>query len=112
MVIKTKLLILLRLQVTMTFVAPIFSHMLTQTPGAFDFNTSSLSELFIGGGPMGEEQMRKLRGLLPHSYICNVYGMTEASGCLTFFRRHDRDLMEQKVLSVGRPVSGLKYRVS
>lgn len=93
--------------------APTYTYKLSQNPETCNYDTRSLNCVIVGGGPPGEEQILKMRKLLPHTVVCNMYGMTELAGLATMFSlQTERDLIDSKPLSTGRPVPGLSYKVN
>ncbi|GLV33980.1 uncharacterized protein CBL_11137 [Carabus blaptoides fortunei] len=99
-------------KVTLIFLAPTYTYKLTQDPNSCKYDTSSLACVIVGGGPVGAEQMNKLRRLLPHSVVNNMFGMTEAAGLVTMFNQvTELDLLRAKPTSSGRPVPGICYKI-
>lgn len=79
-----------------------------------NITTASLLDLIIGGGPLCDEYILKLREVLPGSNVVLAYGQTEVAGLLTAFKpasRKDVLLLNQKPGSCGRILPGVEYKV-
>lgn len=77
-------------------------------------DTTSLWTVLTGGATLSEFYLKKLRDLLPGTFIFQGYGQTEAGGILTLFKTRDakeRMLLYNKPNSVGTPFSGISYKV-
>lgn len=99
-------------RVTFAFMAPIYLCRLSIDSQVFNnIDTTHLDILLVGGGSTPQQHMRHLRTLLPHTHVLNAYGMTEASGCLSIFRKGDHRYALTKPLSCGKPVPGITYRI-
>jgi long-chain acyl-CoA synthetase len=97
-----------RERVTHTVLVPTMVNLLTQMPEAKPYDLSSLEVLAYGGSPMAPELVRRTRKLLPHVKLLQCYGLSE-TGFLTGLE--DREHVESKLLSCGRPCPGIDLRV-
>jgi len=82
--------------------------LLTQMPEAKPYDLSSLEVLAYGGSPIAPELVRRTRKLLPSVKLLQCYGLTE-TGFLTGLE--DREHVEARLLSCGRPCPGIDLRV-
>jgi len=69
---------------------------------------SSLEVLAYGGSPMAPELIRRIREILPHLRLVQVYGLSE-TGFLTGLQ--DQEHTESRLLSCGRPCPGVDVQV-
>jgi long-chain acyl-CoA synthetase len=97
-----------RERVTHTVLVPTMLNLLTQMPEAKSYDLSSLQVLAYGGSPMAPELVHRTRELLPNVKLLQCYGLSE-TGFLTGLE--DRDHIEGKLLSCGRPCPGIDLRV-
>jgi long-chain acyl-CoA synthetase len=97
-----------RERVTHTVLVPTMLNLLTQTPETKPYDMSSLEVLAYGGSPMAPELVRRTRKLLPNVKLLQCYGLSE-TGFLTGLE--DREHVEGKLLSCGRPCPGIDLRV-
>ncbi len=95
-------------RVTHTVLVPTMLNLLTQLPEARSYDLSSLEVLAYGGSPMAPELVHRTRELLPKVKLLQSYGLSE-TGFLTGLE--DRDHVESKLLSCGRPCPGIDLRV-
>lgn len=93
--------------------APFFVTKLLQCPTFTICDTSSLHTVLVGGSSMSKEKLLQLRSALPNTNVNYVYGMTENHGfCTQFHPVEDRDLINEKIDSVGRGLPGYSYKVN
>jgi len=97
-----------RERVTHTVLVPTMLNLLTQMPEGKPYDLSSLEVLAYGGSPMAPELVHRTRKLLPNVKLLQCYGLSE-TGFLTGLE--DRDHVEGKLLSCGRPCPGIDLRV-
>jgi long-chain acyl-CoA synthetase len=97
-----------RERVTHTVLVPTMLNLLTQMPEGGGYDLSSLEVLAYGGSPMAPELVHRVRKLLPNVKLLQCYGLTE-TGFLTGLE--DREHVEGKLLSCGRPCPGIDLRV-
>jgi len=83
-------------------------NLLTQMPEGKPYDLSSLEVLAYGGSPMAPELVRRVRKFLPHVKLLQCYGLSE-TGFLTGLE--DKQHVESKLLSCGRPCPGIDLRV-
>jgi long-chain acyl-CoA synthetase len=95
-------------RVTHTVLVPTMLNLLTQMPEAKPYDLSSLEVLAYGGSPMAPEVVRRTRKLLPNVKLLQCYGLSE-TGFLSGLE--DRDRVEGKLLSCGRPCPGVDLRI-
>jgi long-chain acyl-CoA synthetase len=95
-------------RVTHTVLVPTMLNLLTQMPEAKPYDLSSLQVLAYGGSPMAPELVRRTRKLLPNVKLLQCYGLSE-TGVLTGLE--DREHVDAKLLSCGRPCPGIDLRV-
>lgn len=77
-------------------------------------DTSSLKALWVGGCTVTIKLMEDLKVVLPHTFVCQGYGQTEASGLITCFnlmKVDDLVLHKRNITSCGRIRPGLKWKV-
>lgn len=78
-------------------------------------DTSSLKTLWMGGDIVTKNLVEGLRKALPHAIITHGYGLTEATGSVTFFNfsnNEDLLLWRKNMTSCGRIRPGLEWKVS
>src|ERR1700746_3148350 len=97
-----------RERVTHTVLVPTMLNLLTQMPEGKPYDLSSLEVLAYGGSPMAPELVQRVRKLLPDVKLLQCYGLSE-TGFLTGLR--DREHVNSKLLSCGRPCPGIDLRV-
>ncbi|HTC62343.1 MAG TPA: AMP-binding protein [Candidatus Saccharimonadales bacterium] len=97
-----------RERVTHTVLVPTMLNLLTQMPEGKSYDLSSLQVLAYGGSPMAPELVHRVRKLLPNVKLLQCYGLSE-TGFLTGLE--DKDHVESKLLSCGRPCPGIDLRV-
>jgi acyl-CoA synthetase (AMP-forming)/AMP-acid ligase II len=97
-----------RERVTHTVLVPTMLNLLTQMPEGKQYDLSSLEVLAYGGSPMAPELVHRVRKLLPNVKLLQCYGLSE-TGFLTGLE--DREHVEGKLLSCGRPCPGIDLRV-
>jgi acyl-CoA synthetase (AMP-forming)/AMP-acid ligase II len=97
-----------RERVTHTVLVPTMMRLLTQMPEAKPYDLSSLEVLAYGGSPIAPELVRGTRKLLPSVKLLQFYGLSE-TGFLTGLE--DREHVEARLLSCGRPCPGIDLRV-
>ncbi len=97
-----------RERVTHTVLVPTMINLLTQFTEAKSYDLSSIQILAYGGSPMAPELVHRVRKLLPNAKLLQCYGLSE-TGFLTGLE--DRDHVESKLLSCGRPCPGIDLRV-
>ena len=96
-------------RVTHTVLVPTMLNLVTQFPKAKSYDLSSLEVLAYGGSPMAPELVYRTRELLPNVKLLQCYGLSE-TGFLTGLE--DREHVENKLLSCGRPCPGIDLRVA
>jgi len=97
-----------RESVTHTVLVPTMLNLLTQMPEGKPYDLSSLEVLAYGGSPMAPELVQRVRKLLPDVKLLQCYGLSE-TGFLTGLK--DREHVNSKLLSCGRPCPGIDLRV-
>jgi long-chain acyl-CoA synthetase len=97
-----------RERVTHTVLVPTMLNLLTQMPERKPYDLSSLEVLAYGGSPIAPELVHRTRKLLPKVKLLQCYGLSE-TGFLTGLE--DRDHVESKLLSCGRPCPGIELRI-
>ncbi len=97
-----------RERVTHTVLVPTMINLLTQFKDLSSFDLSSLEVLAYGGSPMAPELIRRIREVLPHLKLVQVYGLSE-TGFLTGLQ--DQEHTDDKLLSCGRPCPGVDVQV-
>jgi long-chain acyl-CoA synthetase len=97
-----------RERVTHTVLVPTMLNLLTQMPEGKPYDLSSLEVLAYGGSPMAPELVHRVRKLLPNVKLLQSYGLSE-TGFLTGLE--DKEHVESKLLSCGRPCPGIDLRV-
>jgi long-chain acyl-CoA synthetase len=98
-----------REHVTHTVLVPTMINLVTQFPGAKNYDLSSLQVLAYGGSPMAPELVHRTRELLPKVKLIQVYGLSE-TGFLTGLQ--DQEHTEDKLMSCGRPCPGVDLQVT
>ena len=97
-----------RERVTHAVLVPTMLNLLTQMPEGKPYDLSSLEVLAYGGSPMAPELVQRVRKLLPDVKLIQCYGLSE-TGFLTGLK--DREHVNSKLLSCGRPCPGIDLRV-
>jgi acyl-CoA synthetase (AMP-forming)/AMP-acid ligase II len=97
-----------RERITHTVLVPTMLNLLTQVAEAQPYDLGSLEVLAYGGSPMAPELVHRTRKLLPNVKLLQCYGLSE-TGFLTGLE--DRDHVEARLLSCGRPCPGIDLRV-
>jgi len=97
-----------RERVTHTVLVPTMLNLLTQMPEGKPYDLSSLELVAYGGSPMAPELVQRVRKLLPDVKLLQCYGLSE-TGFLTGLK--DREHVNSKLLSCGRPCPGIDLRV-
>jgi long-chain acyl-CoA synthetase len=97
-----------RERVTHAVLVPTMLNLLTQMPEGKPYDLSSLEVLAYGGSPMAPELVQRVRKLLPDVKLLQCYGLSE-TGFLTGLK--DREHVNSKLLSCGRPCPGIDLRV-
>jgi len=97
-----------RERVTHAVLVPTMLNLLTQMPEGKPYDLSSLEVLAYGGSPMAPELVQRVRKLLPDVRLLQCYGLSE-TGFLTGLK--DREHVNSKLLSCGRPCPGIDLRV-
>lgn len=95
-------------RVTHTVLVPTMLNLLTQFPEAKSYDLSSLEVLAYGGSPIAPELVHRTRKLLPSVKLLQCYGLSE-TGFLTGLE--DREHVDSKLFSCGRPCPGIDLRV-
>jgi acyl-CoA synthetase (AMP-forming)/AMP-acid ligase II len=95
-------------RVTHTVLVPTMLNLLTQMLEAKPYDLSSLEVLCYGGSPIAPELVRRTRKFLPNVKLLQCYGLSE-TGFLTGLE--DREHVEARLLSCGRPCPGIDLRV-
>lgn len=94
--------------------APIQALFLTKAGRPEGIDTTSLTDVVVGGGPATSQQMVDLRDLLPGANVCLAYGMTELVGFATCFTPNIRKqilLSFKNPSSSGLPIPGSTIKV-
>lgn len=82
--------------------APYYAHMLIEFAETNEFDLSSVYFYAIGGNPIGDERIKKLKAVLPNAIIDYSYGMTETMGAIIRFDAFkDQELREIKKKATG-----------
>ena len=97
-----------RERVTHTVLVPTMLNLLTQLLEGKPYDLSSLEVLAYGGSPIAPELVRRVRKLLPNVKLLQCYGLSE-TGFLTGLE--DKQHVESRLLSCGRPCPGIDLRV-
>jgi len=97
-----------RERVTHTVLVPTMLNLLMQFPDAKSYDLSGLEVLGYGGSPMAPELVQRVRKFLPNVKLLQCYGLSE-TGFLTGLE--DKDHVESKLLSCGRPCPGIDLRI-
>jgi long-chain acyl-CoA synthetase len=95
-------------RVTHTVLVPTMLNLLTQMPEGKPYDLSSLEVLAYGGSPIAPELVHRTRKLLPNVKLLQCYGLSE-TGFLTGLQ--DKEHVESKLLSCGRPCPGIELRI-
>jgi long-chain acyl-CoA synthetase len=97
-----------RERVSRTVLVPTMIKLLTQFPDLERYDLASLEQLGYGGSPIAPELIRRVREVLPHLELLQVYGSSE-TGFLTGLQ--DGEHTPQRLLSCGRAAPGIEVRV-
>jgi len=87
---------------------PTMIKLLLEFPELLRFDLSSLQQLGYGGSPVAPELIRRVREVLPHLELLQVYGLSE-TGFLTGLQHAEHT--QQRLLSCGRAGPGIEVRV-
>ncbi|XP_017769312.1 PREDICTED: 4-coumarate--CoA ligase 1-like [Nicrophorus vespilloides] len=98
-------------KITHAFMANSYMHKIISYKFLHEYDLTSLTNLGLGGGPIGKELMMIFRKLLPGCYCNSIYGMTEIGGCISFYCPQESELSNQNPDSCGRPVKGITIKV-
>ncbi|KAF2889523.1 hypothetical protein ILUMI_16650, partial [Ignelater luminosus] len=101
-------------KVTLVFMAPSQAIAMYNKGRPDGINTTHLSELLIGGGPLAAEYIIRIRDILPGTNVSLIYGQTEIAGIGLYFspnRREDILALCHKPGSCGRPVPDLTCKI-
>lgn len=74
----------------------------------------SLKDINLGGAAILEDQIQKIRAIVPGSRINLSYGMTEVNGFLSCFnlnRPEDVEFADKKATSSGKGIPSFSYKV-
>ena len=100
-------------RITEMFLVPAVLMVLLATPGLDDTDLSSLRLVFYGASPISEDVLVKCMAAFGCGF-CQVYGMTETTGAITWlpFEDHDPDGPRRGLLrSAGKPHPSIELRV-
>lgn len=91
---------------------PIIVNMILNFPDLAKYDMSSIKKILVGGGPLGEAQLRKLLELLPGRAILHSGGQTEV-GPLSAIRlnEHLNSPRPERIGSAGRDAFNMQLRV-
>jgi long-chain acyl-CoA synthetase len=95
-------------RVNYTVLVPTMINFLVQFAESHSHDLTSLEVLAYGGSPMAPPLIRRTRELLPQTKLVQVYGLSE-TGFLTGLR--DREHIEDKLMSCGRPCPGVEVQI-
>ncbi|XP_076264000.1 luciferin 4-monooxygenase-like isoform X1 [Rhynchophorus ferrugineus] len=101
-------------KVTYAFLAPFHAYQMIAVGRPDNIDTSSLSVVITGGAIFYADKIFELRELLPGTFICQAFGLTEVGGVALAFnivRTRDRLLLYNNPSSCGRPMPGFLYKV-
>jgi long-chain acyl-CoA synthetase len=93
-----------RERVSHTVLVPSMMNLLTQFPEVKKYDLSSLEVLAYGGSPIAPEIIDRVKKLLPHLKLVQVYGLSE-TGFLTGLQDHEHT--ETRRTSCGRTCPGI-----
>lgn len=97
-------------RVTLTMLVPTTIEMLLNEPDFGDFDLSSLKLIFYGAAPISQPLLKRM-AVFGCQY-CQIYGMTETNGCVTFLPPDQHFFGNEEIMgSVGRPLVGLDVKI-
>ena len=99
--------------ITEMFIVPAVLMLLLASPGLSTTDLASLRTIFYGASPISEDVLVKCIAAFGCGF-CQVYGMTETSGAITWlpFEDHDPDGPRRGLLrSAGKPHPAIELRV-
>lgn len=99
-----------RFRVTQMFVVPVLLSAMVNHPQRADFDLRSLRHLFYGASPISAEVLASALANLSCGFV-QVYGLTEATGTLTFLSAEDHLADRDRLRSCGRPGKDVTIRV-
>jgi acyl-CoA synthetase (AMP-forming)/AMP-acid ligase II len=99
-------------RVSHAFLVPAVFGFLVQVPDVAERDYSQVHALFYGASPMPLPLLRRSMAAFGVDFF-QVYGMTEASGAVTFLGAEDhRDVAnEHRMTSAGKPVDGVELAI-
>ena len=95
-------------RVNYTVLVPTMMNLLTQFPDLKSYDLSSLEVLAYGGSAMSPELISRIRAVLQHVKLIQVYGLSE-TGFLTGLQDHEH--AGNRLASCGRPCPGSDVRI-
>jgi fatty-acyl-CoA synthase len=94
--------------ITHQMVAPTMLYDILRVPELDEADLSALTCVVCAGGPLDLQALAEMQRRLPHVEVVQVFGMSEAGGCLTAVPGADA---RRKAGSAGRPVWSTRIRI-
>ena len=91
-----------------TFIVPAMAQLLIAHPRFDEADLTSLRMVSLGSAPLAPETFRRLQERLPHAWVSNNWGMTEAGSAYCILPPEEAS---RRVGSVGKPVPPVVFRI-
>ncbi|GLV33978.1 uncharacterized protein CBL_11139 [Carabus blaptoides fortunei] len=109
---KTVIQYVQKYKITFMFLTPTATYDITANESYFNYDTASLTTLMVGGSTIAQNQINKLRKLLPHTNVTQAYGLTELSGLVAGFPRDtSEEILRIKSNSCGKIIAGMSCKI-
>lgn len=101
----------IRDRISKIFLVPTALQIILSQPNARQVDYSCLRSITYGASPIPITLLRACIEVFGSGF-CQVYGMTETSGAITYLREEDHDILgNERMRSVGLPLPGVEIRV-
>jgi acyl-CoA synthetase (AMP-forming)/AMP-acid ligase II len=90
------------------FLVPAMAQLLIAHPSFAEADLSSIQMATLGSAPLAPETMRRLKQKMPHAWVSNNWGMTEAGSAYSVLPPEEA---ERRIGSVGKPVPPTEIKV-
>ncbi|HVA73690.1 MAG TPA: class I adenylate-forming enzyme family protein [Acidimicrobiales bacterium] len=91
-----------------TFIVPAMAQLLISHPRFEEADLSSLRMASLGSAPLAPDTFRRLQERLPHAWVSNNWGMTEAGSAYCILPPEEAS---RRVGSVGKPMPPVQFRI-
>ncbi|MGI8492371.1 MAG: class I adenylate-forming enzyme family protein [Acidimicrobiales bacterium] len=90
------------------FLVPSMAQLLVAHPRFDDADLSSILLASLGSAPVAPETLRRLQDRMPHAWVSNNWGMTEAGSAFCMLPPEET---AKRIGSVGKPVPPVTFRI-